>query len=121
MNQKIICKTCGTQYNTDIALDICPICADDRQYIPEEGQGWTNLDVLSETYGVTTKKITEQLYEIQMVPNFAIGQRALLVCTPGGNILWDCIALLNEPLQEFIKSKGGLSAIAFLILIIIQP
>jgi hypothetical protein len=48
-----------------------------------------------------------------MAPSFAIGQRALLVLTPSGNILWDCIALINEPTIEFIKSKGGLKAIAF--------
>jgi hypothetical protein len=37
----------------------------------------------------------------------------LLVITPAGNIFWDCIALINEPTVEFIKSKGGLNAIAF--------
>lgn len=48
-----------------------------------------------------------------MAPSFAIEQRALFVLAPQGNILWDCIALLNEPTIEFIKSKGGLKAIAF--------
>ena len=47
-----------------------------------------------------------------MAPAFAIGQRALLVTTPNGNILWDCIALINEPTIEFLKSKGGVKAIA---------
>jgi glyoxylase-like metal-dependent hydrolase (beta-lactamase superfamily II) len=60
---------------------------------------------------VITKKLNDSLYELKMMPAFAIGQRALLVLTPGGNILWDCISLLNEPTIEFIKSKGGLKAI----------
>lgn len=47
-----------------------------------------------------------------MTPAFAIGQRALLVVAPGGNILW-LHSLLDEQTIEFIKSKGGLKAIAF--------
>ncbi len=30
-----------------------------------------------------------------------------------GNILWDCVPLLDEMTIEFIKAKGGLRAIAF--------
>lgn len=114
MNAKKICTTCGTQFSlNDDMLQLCPICTDDRQYIPENGQTWTTLEELSDRHSVITKKINEGLYELKMVPSFAIGQRALLVLTPAGNILWDCISLLNEPAIEFIKSKGGLKAIAF--------
>ncbi len=114
MNNKIICTACGTQYleNKD-DLKLCPICTDDRQAVPENGQTWTSLNELTDNHSVIIKKLHEQLYGIKMAPSFAIGQRALLVITPAGNILWDCIALLNEPTIEFIKSKGGLKAIAF--------
>lgn len=114
MNEEKICTACGTQFqlNSD-SLELCPICTDDRQYIPEKGQTWTTLDDLSNSHSVIIKKINGSLYELKMVPSFAIGQRALLVLVPGGNILWDCISLLNEPTIELIKSKGGLKAIAF--------
>lgn len=114
MNQKIICTACGTQYQQTLATEaVCPICLDDRQAVPEKGQSWTNLQELSDDYGVIIKKLNDNLYELKMAPSFAIGQRALLVITPEGNILWDCIALINEPTIEFIKSKGSLKAIAF--------
>lgn len=114
MNHKIICTACGTQLPIGyIPTDNCPICKDDRQYIPEMGQSWTNLETLANNYSVIAKKIKDNLYELKMTPSFAIGQRALLVLAPGGNILWDCISLLNEPTIELIKSKGGLKAIAF--------
>jgi glyoxylase-like metal-dependent hydrolase (beta-lactamase superfamily II) len=114
MNQKIICIACGTQYQQTLpATATCPICLDDRQAVPEKGQCWTNLQELSDNYGVIIKKLHENLYELKMAPSFAIGQRALLIITPTGNILWDCIALINEPTIEFIKSKGGLKAMAF--------
>src|SRR5699024_8297664 len=41
------------------------------------------------------------------------GQRALFILSNEGNILWDCFPLLTEGTVEFIKSKGGLDAIAF--------
>jgi glyoxylase-like metal-dependent hydrolase (beta-lactamase superfamily II) len=114
MNQKIICTACGTQYPQTSALNAeCLICTDDRQAVPEKGQSWTSLSDLQDSYSVIVKQLKENLYELKMAPSFAIGQRALLVITPGGNILWDCIALINEPTIEFIKSKGGLKAIAF--------
>ena len=74
---------------------------------------WTSLPELTRKHGVATNEVSSGLYELQMMPSFAIGQRALLVTTPQGNVLWDCIALLNDPTIAFIKSKGGLRAIAF--------
>lgn len=113
MNQ-MICTACGTQFpNSKAAPASCAICEDDRQYVPERGQAWTDHDELSKNHRVAVRKLDELLYELKITPSFAIGQRALLVLAPGGNILWDCIPLLDEPTIEFIKSKGGLKVIAF--------
>lgn len=40
-----------------------------------------------------------------------IGQRAILLQTSHGNILWDCVAFLNPETIDFIQGKGGLKAI----------
>jgi hypothetical protein len=45
-------------------------------------------------------------------PSFAIGQRAILVRTPGGNVLWDCISLLDAATVTAIKALGGVQAMA---------
>ena len=37
-----------------------------------------------------------RLTGIGMEPSFGIGQRALLVESPGGNVLWDCLPLLRR-------------------------
>jgi len=114
VSQNKICTACGTEFPSDSDLpQLCPICDDDRQYIPEKGQTWTNPDELSNNYSVLIKKINNRLYELKMIPGFAIGQRAFFVLASGGNILWDCIPLIDEPTIDFIKSKGGLKAIAF--------
>ena len=43
---------------------------------------------------------------------FAIGQRALLLWTPEGNIMWDCISLIDDATVTLIKGLGGLHVIA---------
>jgi glyoxylase-like metal-dependent hydrolase (beta-lactamase superfamily II) len=45
-------------------------------------------------------------------PHFGIGQRAYLIATPGGNILWDCLSLLDEATAAVIRGTGGLRTIA---------
>lgn len=44
-------------------------------------------------------------------PPFAIGQRALLVQTPSGNVLWDCTALLDDIARARIAELGGIDVI----------
>src|SRR5262249_10008373 len=43
---------------------------------------------------------------------FAIGQRPLVVCTPNGNVLWDCISMLDPATIALINGLGSLKAIA---------
>ena len=109
-----VCKTCGTQYPSGQKLpEICTICNDDRQYITAEGQVWVELDNLKGQHCTKLTRVSESLYSLKIVPDFAITQRAFLALSPQGNILWDCIPLLDEATIAFIKSKGGLKAIAF--------
>ena len=91
-----ICITCGTQFTeSEQPPEKCAICEDDRQYVGWSGQQWTTLDNLSQSHRSAVRLQELGLYGIGMEPSFAIGQRALLVTQPGGNVLWDCVPLLN--------------------------
>ncbi|HVS91343.1 MAG TPA: hypothetical protein VHE59_04875 [Mucilaginibacter sp.] len=113
-NRMTICTTCGTKFpHNERVPALCPICNDDRQFIDLKGQSWTNSEDLEKGHAVRIRKISERLHYLTVRPSFAIGQRAFLLLSKGGNILWDCIPLLDEATREFIHSKGGLKAIAF--------
>jgi hypothetical protein len=43
-------------------------------------------------------------------PSFSIGQRALLVKSNAGNVLWDCMSYLDDEIAERIGAEGGLAA-----------
>lgn len=108
-----ICTTCGTQFaETEQPLEGCPICQDERQYVGLAGQQWTTLERLQQTHHNQLKPLEPGLTGIGTHPGFAIGQRALLVHSPAGNILWDCITLIDEMTVRAVQALGGIEAIA---------
>ena len=108
-----ICTTCGTQYSPSAKPPAaCKICNDSRQYVPVTGQNWTTLDALKLTHDNGFRRHQPDLYAIATQPRFGIGQRALLVRTPQGNLLWDCIALLDDATADIVRALGGLAGIA---------
>lgn len=110
--QAFICTACGTQHAPSATPPAsCDICADERQFVPVSGQGWTTLDRLRRTHMATFRDDTGIL-GIGTSPAFAIGQRALLVRSSGGNVLWDCISLISAEMVELLAGLGGLRAIA---------
>jgi hypothetical protein len=108
-----ICTTCGTEYaESDQPPGDCTICEEPRQYVKKTGQQWTTLDRLRLTNRNSIKLEEPGLIGIGIEPHFGIGQRALFLRRPQGNILWDCIPLLDEAIVEAIKAMGGIKAIA---------
>lgn len=110
---KYICKTCGVQFaKSKIEPNNCPICEDERQYLPLTGQVWTKLAKMQDKYQNEFRQLEEKLTGIATKPGFAIGQRAILLQTKEGNILWDCVSYIDDKTIQEIKKMGGISAIA---------
>ncbi|QMU28441.1 MBL fold metallo-hydrolase [Adhaeribacter radiodurans] len=108
-----ICTTCGVQYAaTDKEPERCIICEDDRQYVNWQGQTWTTLPEMQQEYRNDIQQVEPNLYQIHTTPKFGIAQKAYLLVNPSGNILWDCITLIDEDTIKFIQSLGGIQAIA---------
>lgn len=113
MDENFICTTCGTQYAAAPAPPArCVVCSDARQYVNPQGQAWTHQSRLGKDHRNRISEVATGLYQIRTEPQFAIGQSAYLVQTASGNILWDCISLLDEETTDRIQALGGLQAIA---------
>ncbi|MDB5133705.1 MAG: Metallo-beta-lactamase superfamily protein [Mucilaginibacter sp.] len=108
---KNICHTCGTCYAEDSPVN-CPICDDERQYVPVSGQQWVNYNELSKTKSIRFGKLLPNVYDLRISPSFAIAQKAHLIISQSGNLLWDCLPFLDEATVAFIHSKGGIKGIA---------
>lgn len=113
MMENFVCVQCGTQFAESAQPPPrCPICEDERQFVRHAGQEWTTLKQLATDHHNRLEDEAPGLLGIGTEPEFAIGQRALLLQSPGGNLLWDCVALLDEQTAKEIDARGGLRAIA---------
>ncbi|KAI8347379.1 metallo-beta-lactamase [Mortierella sp. GBAus27b] len=118
-SSSFVCVTCGTNAPASASsepLDTCIICDEPRQYVRLGGQEWTTLDKIREEGKHSnefkpTEADPENMISISTTPQFAIGQRGILIRTPKGNILWDCITYIDKATVDRVKELGGLKAI----------
>ncbi len=108
-----ICVTCGIQFKaTDGPPKECPVCEDERQYVGWGGQKWTTLDRMQGKYRNTIQEEEPGLHSIHTSPQIGIGQRAFVVRTAKGNLLFDCVPHLDEATANRVKELGGLAGVA---------
>jgi hypothetical protein len=108
-----ICTACGTQYPpSEAPPGACPICIEERQFVPAAGQTWTTLERLRRAHANKFRRLAPGLTTIETTLAFGIGQRAILAHTPAGNVLWDLIALVDDATVDVLKGLGGITAIA---------
>jgi glyoxylase-like metal-dependent hydrolase (beta-lactamase superfamily II) len=107
-----LCETCGTQFaDTPQPPGHCPICDDERQYVGWQGQRWTTHEALARRFSLRIGD-DDGLLGIALPPEFAIPQRALLLSTDAGNILWECVSLVTPEAVAALKARGGVDLIA---------
>jgi glyoxylase-like metal-dependent hydrolase (beta-lactamase superfamily II) len=108
-----MCATCGTQFGpSDAEPDRCPICEDERQYIGQGGQRWTTLEAVRTNHHNEFAEHEPGVLSVLPQPKHSIGQRAFLVQSSAGNVLWDCVPLIDDETVTRLSALGGVSAIA---------
>lgn len=107
-----LCLTCGVEHAHPLP-EVCAICADERQYLPEDGlQRWVSLDDLQQDRNLEIFEMEPGLLGLNTTPPVGIGHRPVLVQTPEGNLLWDPPAYIDNAAVELMQSVGGVSWIA---------
>jgi hypothetical protein len=108
------CATCAVEHpDTEEPPARCRICSDDRQYVRPSGQRWTTLRELEQAgHRGTVDEVEPGLYGINVSPSVGIGQQALLVRTPAGNLLWDATGYLDDALVDAVSALGPVVGVA---------
>ncbi|SMX68101.1 hypothetical protein BSP239C_00186 [Brevibacterium sp. 239c] len=107
-----ICRTCGVETCTP-PPDVCPICADERQWLPSAGQDWTTREELvSEYHSVSIVEREPGLYALRVEPKLGIGQTCYLTQSEHGNVLFDVPPYIDEDVIAAVADLGGVQAIA---------
>jgi len=102
-----ICETCGTWHAaSERPPERCAICEDDRQYVGWDGQRWTTHEALLAAHDARIEEAAG-LLAVGASPEFAIDQRALLLPTDAGNILWEALPIVSPEAVRAIEAHGG--------------
>jgi len=108
----ISCATCGVEYGSDdTALPaVCPICADERQYVPATGQRWATQAELAEHAELNVAQLGPGQWGITAA-GVGIGQTMQVIASGDGVLLWDPIGLVEASALGFVRSLGRVRAI----------
>lgn len=105
-----ICSTCAVEH--DAAAEFCRICADERQWVPEDGQQWTTLEELAAAgHKVAVRELEPDMFGVTVEPEVGIGQESHLIRTPAGNVLWDLTGYVDEDAARQVRELGDIVAI----------
>lgn len=106
------CVNCANEYAPAVDPPAeCLICADEREFVPPDGQQWARPADLDERT-IDCSEVEPDLLAITLDPQVGIGQRTFLIRTAAGNLLWEPPGYIDESLVRLIGSHGGISAIA---------
>jgi len=106
-----ICETCGTQFaESATPPPNCPVCEDERQYVGWNGQRWTTHEELAQRFRLRIEE-DAGLLGIGVAGEFAIPQRALLLPTGAGHLMWECVSLVTDEAIAALNARGGVDRI----------
>lgn len=109
-----ICATCAVEFpDSETVPSRCPICEDERQYVPRTGQAWTtNGELIAAGHRLVIAEREPDLFTITTEPSVGIGQHAVLVHTTEGNLLWDPTGFVDDAGVQRVRELGGAAFIA---------
>lgn len=106
-----VCATCGVEYPPGPEPDRCPICEDERQYVPAGGQRWTTLAQLArDGASVEIAEVEPDLWSLHAA-GVGIAQTGMLVRTPAGNLLFDVPGFIDDAAVARVRELGGIAHI----------
>jgi len=107
----IICRTCAVEHAE--AIGTCRICADERQWVPADGQHWVTLKELAAAgQRVELEELEPDLFALHAEPQVGIGQYAKLIRTADGMLLWDPLGYVDDDVVQRVRALGRVVAIA---------
>jgi len=107
-----ICFHCGLQHaEQDSVPARCLNCSDERESMTHKPPQWTTLAQMSGKYRNVFTPLGDGVTGICTVPAFGIGPEVFFIQAAAGNVLWDCLAYIDQATVEQIESLGGVTAI----------
>lgn len=109
-----LCATCAVETDGPRTPEqVCPICADERQYLPKGGQRWTTVDELvRDGHVLEWFEVEPGLTGLVSKPAVGIGQQTMIIAGDEGNVVWDPPGLITNEAIDHVRRLGRTVAIA---------
>lgn len=115
-----LCATCGVEA-ADPPPPVCPICDDERQFVPADGQVWTTVGELADSgRSIQMAEVEPGLHSLRTRPRTGIGQTCYLATASGteasaagssGGLLFDVPPFIDDAAVDAVAARGGVGAI----------
>lgn len=108
------CRVCGVEYDTRTLPELCPICADDRQYLaPDGAQHWVDPYEYGRRHDgdVQVVELEPGLWAVNGPRGVGIGQQAKIIATSIGTVMVDAPAVITPSAIEAVATLGPTLAI----------
>jgi hypothetical protein len=109
-----VCETCAVETaDLDEPPQGCAVCEDERQWVPATGQRWTTVAGLrGRGTRITMRALEPDLWGLRADPRVGIGQQMVVVRTPDGTLLFDCLGYIDDEAVEAVRALGPTLAVA---------
>lgn len=105
------CATCGVE-RAEPLPEVCPICADERQFVPRSGQRWTSPEA-SRSRGARLELTDLEPRVVGLTQHDCPGirQKPALVRTEHGTVLVEVPNFIDDDIVARVRELGGIDAI----------
>lgn len=105
------CATCGVE-RAEPLPEVCPICADERQFVPRTGQRWTSpAESRSRGARLELTDLEPRVVGVTQHDCPGIPQKPVLIRTDHGNVLVEVPNFINDDIVAQVRELGGIAAI----------
>lgn len=109
------CRVCGVEYDAAALPELCPICADERQYLAPDGrQHWVHPEEFGadpQGGAIDLVELEPGLWGINVSRGVGIGQQAKVVVTDSGNVMVEVPAAITPEAVTAVDELGRMEAI----------
>jgi len=105
------CANCGF-WQRHFAPPDCPVCADVRNDLPEDGWRFLPEDEVRATHSGGWRQVADDLWAFTTMPNLGLAGTGWLIVREGGNIAFEAAPYYSDAMLEQVRELGGVRYLA---------
>ena len=106
------CANCGFWQRYFATPPCCPICADTRNALPEDGWDFRTPEQIAPTLEYHWREAIPGVWEFWSTPRFGLDSHGWLLLAPDGNVAFEAAPFYSQAQLDRIAALGGIAFLA---------